>query len=246
MLNIDLLSQSAVEKWNTEREAVITDDLQDHVYPNLFHTQLSGLSLQSINLYGAQMNGVDLRYSDLTDAYLVKSRLLGTSFAWANLTNAVICESEILGSAFHKAKMVGCDLSGLSMRDGDISQAVLHGSNLCKSIFSDISFAGSSLCGATLDCAIFSNTAFSETDMTGSSVSGTVFSDVDMRGIVGLDTVKCEKPAEITLSTFVKSEWQIPEVFLRVCGIADDVIAYAKSRASKKPQQPIFPWKTRS
>jgi TIR domain len=53
--------------------------------------------------------------------------------------------------------------------------------------------------------------------------------DTDLRLAKGLDSVRHGGPSEISVSTLYKSGGNIPEAFLRGCGVPDELITYSHS-----------------
>jgi hypothetical protein len=64
-------------------------------------------------------------------------------------------------------------------------------------------------------------------------MSLTVFADVDLSEAKGLEAVKHEGPSTIGIDTIYKSGGQIPEVFLRGCGVPETLITFARSLVGK-------------
>lgn len=60
---------------------------------------------------------------------------------------------------------------------------------------------------------------------------GTAFADVDLRDVRGLTEATHSGPCTIGIDTLYASGGEIPEVFLRGCGVPDDMIEFARSIA---------------
>ncbi|HEU5230987.1 MAG TPA: toll/interleukin-1 receptor domain-containing protein, partial [Ktedonobacteraceae bacterium] len=60
-------------------------------------------------------------------------------------------------------------------------------------------------------------------------VEYTVFADVDLRSVKGLETVQHRGPSTIGVDALLRSEGEIPEIFLRGVGLNDRFIEYARS-----------------
>ncbi len=72
--------------------------------------------------------------------------------------------------------------------------------------------------------------------MTNAQVAFTTFANLDLRDVDGLDTIHYTGPSTIGIDTLYKSRGQIPEVFLRGCGVPDSMIEYARSLvAAERP-----------
>jgi hypothetical protein len=80
-------------------------------------------------------------------------------------------------------------------------------------------------------------------DLVGASLMGanlgravvwlTVFGDNDLREVKGLEELLHVGPSTIGIDTIYKSKGNIPEVFLRGCGVPEDFIVYMKSLVGK-------------
>lgn len=55
------------------------------------------------------------------------------------------------------------------------------------------------------------------------------FGDVDLSGVIGLDTILHKGPSTIGIDTIYISKGKIPEAFLRGCGVPDNFITYMNS-----------------
>ena len=225
MINTDLLKTSVVA-WNEERKQKITEDLQDYLNPNLKFAMLKGCDLKKAFLFGARLSTADLSRTDLEGSDIRQSNIAGSSFAWANLTDCDLSKSEIWGSSFYKATMIGCDFSDIRLSRGSLNKASFQSADLFGSSIEECDLSYASLNHANLERTIFSNMKMVGTDMRHATMSGTIFCNVDLRRVRGLDTVQHNGPSEITLSTLEKSDWQIPEYFLRGCGVSEEIIKY--------------------
>ena len=68
---------------------------------------------------------------------------------------------------------------------------------------------------------------------TGVTVSATTFADVDLSVAKGLETIQHSGPSTIGIDTIYTSNGEIPEVFLRGCGVPDEFIAYIGSMVGR-------------
>ena len=100
------------------------------------------------------------------------------------------------------------------MRKSDLTRASLTRANL----------RGAFLNGANLTWAIVDNA-----DFTDAKVAGTIFGNNDLSNARGLEFVQHYGPSHISIDTFYESAGNIPEQFLRGCGIPDDFITFIPS-----------------
>jgi hypothetical protein len=145
------------------------------------------------------LSGVDLSRMSLSDA---------------DLSQVIFRDSNLSEVNLHAASLVGADLSGAS----------LHGAQLD---FADLALAN--LNDANLAGAFFFRTALHETVLTNSDflnaqMAFTIISNVDLRRIRNLESVTHHAPSSIGIDTIHKSRGNIPEVFLRGCGVPESFI----------------------
>jgi len=158
-------------------------------------------SNDSIVLDGAKLRGYDLWKADLSEANLIGADLKG-----ANLGRAIIRDSHLLSTNFEEANLGSADLRRAALFDANLSKADL--------IEADLS-------GAHLDRVKFS----------GARIGNTVFSFTILSSAIGLATVQHVFPSSLGVETIQQSNGQIPEIFLRGCGLSDLDIEHAKLAA---------------
>jgi uncharacterized protein YjbI with pentapeptide repeats len=152
----------------------------------------------SFSLNGADLSGLVLRYFDLSSIDLSEAKLNETNLVEANLIGA---------------NLSNADLSKADLNSASLSFAIFEGANLSQT---DLCFAD--LSSASLDYA----------NLTDSYIGHTKFADNDLSETIGLETVHHQTPSSIGIDTLQKSESNIPEAFLRGCGLSDWEIEHAK------------------
>jgi len=95
--------------------------------------------------------------------------------------------------------------------------------------YTDLS--GVDLAGADLNTGAFWYTHLVGADLKNAQIGFTTFGDIDLRRIKGLDTVIHQGPSHLTTSTLYTSFGEIPDVFLRGCGLPDEMIDFVHSIA---------------
>lgn len=171
---------------------------------------------------------VDLSYSYLRDLNLRHTNLLNSILHHADLWNSVFSDS---------------DLSGADLSDTDISQASFDRANLSNAILidSDISFGSfigtnlrnTDLRGVVLNSTFFKRAKLEEANLNLASLNGASFNDLDLRNVKGLATVQHRGPSTVGIDTIYKSKGQIPEIFLRGCGVPEIFIEYMHALTAK-------------
>lgn len=238
--HLDLLKQG-IMLWNQWRE--------DHseIQPNLQEANLSGTNLKGANLRGANLSGAelnradlnqaDLRFANLSGALLRDSDLSNTNLSFADLSKADLSFAILRGTDLRGANLVFADLKGVNTKDvklsdADLSNTHLGDANLLGADLVGANLRGANLRGANLTKANLSLTNLTETDLNEALLSITVFGSIDLRQVKGLENVVHKDPSIIDIQTLIKSEGQIPEVFLRGVGIPESFLEYVRSLSS--------------
>jgi uncharacterized protein YjbI with pentapeptide repeats len=141
----------------------------------------------------------------------------------ADLFGADLRETDLSDANLRLADLRGTDLSDATLkladlRGADLSDANLELADLCRADLFGINLSGANLSGVKLH---------------GVRVGNTVFGDVDLSSAIGLETINHRSPSTIGIDTIYKSNGNIPEVFLRGCGVPDNFIEYIHSLTAK-------------
>jgi uncharacterized protein YjbI with pentapeptide repeats len=209
-----------VEVWNQWRRenAMRPDLIEANLYgANLREADLTGAELRKANLYEANLyeanlGGTDLYKAnlgeaDLTIANLSRVGLSGATLIRANLREADLSEANLSEANLSEANLSEADLARANLREADLTRVNLIGADLFR-----VNLIGANLTRAKLD-----RTNFRETQ-----VGWTTFGDTDLSVVEGLDTVAAHHgPSTIGIDTLYLSNGNIPEVFLRGCGLRD-------------------------
>jgi len=105
----------------------------------------------------------------------------------------------------------------------DLRGAILIGANL----------GGANLSGANLSEADLRVADFSGANLSGAIVARTTFDNNDLSSVKGLVDVDHQGPSTIGIDTLYNSGGNIPDVFLRGCGVPETFITFAKSLVGK-------------
>jgi hypothetical protein len=192
--------------WNKWREK--NPDIQ----PDLSRAVLSRRRLTKVRItrdgydiyYWVNFKNVDLYGADLGGAFLAFADLAQANLAKANLTKADLWRADLEKVNLNSSTLFEANLKKASLEKADLSEAKLAGADFSQAI----------LAGA---------------DFSYARVHGTVFGNNDLSVVEGLDSVKHDGPSIIGIDTLYKSRGSIPEIFLRGCGIPDDLITFIPS-----------------
>ena len=161
----------------------------------------------------------DLSYSNLNELDLMGADLSGTNlerstFGWADLKRV----------NFQKAHLKGTNFDSADLEETSFNMATLFGTYFFSSNLRNASFKGAYLTGTFFSGAIVEGASFGS-----ALLDSIVISNVDMSRVVGLEKTGHSGPSSIGLDTIYKSRGQIPEIFLRGCGVPENFIQYMKS-----------------
>jgi uncharacterized protein YjbI with pentapeptide repeats len=166
----------------------------------------------------------DLTHANLVHADLRFRDLVSADLSRADLRHANLVGAKLAGSHFVEAILVSADLGA-----ADLDGSYLVGANLRRVNLQSTKLYGANLSRANLGGANFNYTALRGANLYGAIVARTTFANVDLREIEGLERIKHRGPSEVGVSTIYRSEGNIPEVFLRGCGVPADFITQIPS-----------------
>jgi len=162
-----------------------------------------------------------------------KDRIYGTDLTGANLHAAFMPEANLnsahlQGADLSDALLSDTNLIGANFVDADLSRARLYETNLQDAILIRAKLIDADLSEANIKGAVLS-----EADFSRAVVDNTTFGDIDLSSVIGLETLRHRGPSTIGIDTIYLSHGNIPEVFLRGCGVLDLFIEYVHSLTAK-------------
>lgn len=200
-------------KFSTDavRELQANDWLADG---SLQGQDLRGVDLSEDSLSYADLSEVDLRYADLSRIWLMNSTLHGTDLRQSKMPNAFIKQSDLRG-----AKLCGMDGTQIKLVESDLRGSVLVDANLSGALL-----LGSDVGGTDLTKTNFSGALIGGSSFENARMNRTIFADVSFEYISGLDSVYHDGPSSIGVDTLYRAKGTIPKVFLRGCGVPENLI----------------------
>jgi hypothetical protein len=166
----------------------------------------------------------------------VEADLRKANLEGANLQGANLEEADLRRAYLHGAYLHGADLSWADLSWADLSWAILYGADLTRANLEGANLSGADLTRANLEGAYLQGAKLDETNMREAWIGWTVFVALDLRDVQGLDTVEHVGPSSIGIDTLYRSQGDIPEAFLRGCGVPDSMIEYAHALvAAERP-----------
>ena len=178
---------------------------------------------------------IDLGWADLNSSVLGRADLgfadlNGTNLKLADLSGAMLRNSKLESAKFNQANLIDESLMGENLKFSDLTDANLSRTflgaeaNLMYSRLVRTNFTQAQLLGAILSYA-----KLDEADLSQAAINNVAFGSVDLGTVRGLESVIHLGPSIIGIDTIYKSKGNIPEGFLRGCGVPEDMIAYARS-----------------
>jgi uncharacterized protein YjbI with pentapeptide repeats len=156
------------------------------------------VDLVHANLLDANMTGANLNYADLFDADLRDANLTRANLRDANLTGASLTEANLSGTNLTGARLTGAWLTGANLTVARLTRANLTDADLTRA------------------------------NLIHAKLYRTIFGDVDLSGVIGLETCQHLGPSIIDHQTLQKSG-RLPLPFLRGVGLPDAFIDYIAS-----------------
>jgi hypothetical protein len=192
------------------------------------HRHIADLS--RADLSRAKLRHIDFRQVDLSHTDLSRADLMNTDLRSADLSNVSFHNSTLDYAHLSHAKLSHVDLSRTSLTAARFNYARLGNANLNHAHLNQADFSHANLCHADLSHANLRDANFSRADLYGANLTNctlgfTNLGSVDLSKAAGLGTVKHSYPSTIGIDTIYESQGNIPEVFLRGCGVPEPFIA---------------------
>jgi len=172
---------------------------------------LTGADLSGADLSSTELTRVDLSHANLSRADLSGAYLSGAKFERANLGAAKLVRTYLPVTRFVRADLERADLSGANLEGANFSRANLTGADLSRA----------NLLKAHFTLSILNNVNLAGADMNNSQLGYTQLGNLDLSTAIGLSTVQHYFPSTLGVDTLYRSGGNIPESFLRGCGLRD-------------------------
>jgi uncharacterized protein YjbI with pentapeptide repeats len=143
---------------------------------SLIDKERSVVSLYAVSLHGADLSGLKLQSADLFNTLLINADLSG-----ADLSSADLSEAQLIGADLRGAALSGTHLSGANLEDADLRGAALSGAHLSGARLGDAELREAILRDADLRDAYLSNADLSGADLSSADLRGSYLNDADLR-----------------------------------------------------------------
>ena len=170
------------------------------------HLKILSRGVDEWNRWRAENPGVE---PDLREVHLNAEILVGINFS-----NTFLLEATIINSEAALADFTGAFLKEVNFNETNLEEASLR--------------------SAALTWTIFSHAQLAEADFTGAHLGWTTFGDNDLSEVKGLDDAIHIGPSIVGVETIYRSKGNIPEAFLRGCGVPDELIVNARALATAR------------
>lgn len=219
--HVAILKQG-VDVWNQWRED------NPEIIPDLFRIDLGEADLSNANLCQADLSQAnlsraDLKKADLKDADLSDSKLNATLLVNANFSGASLIKSDLIGADLRGAILHRVFLLGVNFREANLLEATISQSTIKYTNFQSAILWATTIRNCDLDGVIFRDAQFSFTTLA----------DLDLSDSSGLESIIHTGPSTIGIDTLYRSGGNIPEAFLRGCGVPEEFIEHTRGLFGK-------------
>ncbi len=163
---------AAIAAWN--KTSAVSLDLQG--------ASLRGIDLRFSNLQNCSLTGADLREADLSGAQLTRANLQGTDLTGARLSFANLLWSCLAGAKLPGAEMSYSKMDYTDWADADLAQATLRGATLLQAKLKGARLEKAQLGLANLMNADLSGANLAGADLTAATLCMANLSGADLSG----------------------------------------------------------------
>ena len=218
--------EDGIKKWNAlGREVRLGIDLSA---TNLRGCNLQGTNFQESRLYRADLREANLQGANFKEACLHSARLNG-----ANIERAKLSSARMQGAILFRADLRGAQLHGANLLGANLSEANLEGANLEGANLAEASLRDANLANANLERSSFRRTRLENANLANAVFGWSSFSNVELSKAKGLGQSNHIGPSSLGTDTLIKSKGDIPEEFLRGCGLAEEWIMHVRTLIEK-------------
>ncbi len=173
-----------------------------------------------------------------TQLNLSEANLFSADLSRADLSRANLRGANLIEANLREAKLSGAELSWVRLSDADLRAADLNTAHLNRADLSRVGLSGVDLGTADLFRANFANSDIGNANFQNALLGYTILAGIDLSTARGLETVRHVAPSSIGVDTLFKSSGNIPEAFLRGCGVPEILIeSLSKLVGAMEPSQ---------
>jgi len=190
---------------------------------NLHRANLRNADLSKADLSGADLSGVDLHNAKLSGAELLNANLICASIIGADLSDTRLLHAFLSGANLYDANLSRANLGDAKLNDADLAGANLIGTNLHDAFLGGANLSRANLSNAVLIGANLHDADFSGADLYLAQFGSTTFGETNLSTAKNLENCRHVGRSYVDFLTLMHSK-TLPEVFLRGCGLSDELI----------------------
>jgi uncharacterized protein YjbI with pentapeptide repeats len=149
---------------------------------SLQRLDLHGANLSSAYLWGADLSGTNLRQAMLAGAMLRSANLTGADLRQADLQHANLIDAELASARLDGVNLTGALLGGAHLTNLQLVNFNLHGFDLRYAQLNDTNLTRADLSDINLRSAVLTDVNLTQADLTRADLSGS-----DLRGAILTD-----------------------------------------------------------
>ncbi len=195
--------KQGVKVWNEWREQNPTTEI------DLDRAILHDSNLRSVDFHNASMYEVNLSFADLQESNLSNAKLMQADLRESDLSNTWLGGSLLMEADVTHTNLTSAYMRGATLMKTNFTNSILNGANLRNTDLTQTNFISASL---------------EQADLTDATCFQTIFAARGLSTAKGLDTIRHIGPSIIWFDTLSQSKPRLPNVFLRGCGLPEELI----------------------
>jgi hypothetical protein len=224
--HLEILKQG-VDVWNQWREN------NPWIIPDLWGVDLSDAQIPKINFQGVNLVDADFSNADLTQANFISANIRKGNFTKANLSRSVFQGAKLDNANFTKAYAQNAVFTKAHLYEACFTEANLSGSDFTEANMERTKLDGTNLTKTNLFGVNFTQALLYRVNLTNATIGNTVFANAKLYWVTGLKSLSHKTSSSISIDTILMFRGDIPDIFLRGCGLPDEFIEYIPSLTRK-------------
>ena len=221
-----------IQEWNKLR--IFGAEIPHLIRADLSGANLSGARLIQVHLEGANLEGADLRRANLEETHLFRANLFRADLRGANLRGANLEGAFLAWARLERANLNNANLEGATLARARLEKANLARARLEKANLDNANLEGADLEEANLGGANLVSANLGTANLTGADFKRALFSrtvlDNDLSQAKRLDLAGHRGRSVLSFDSIISFTADLPEHFLKGCGIQDEDIEYFRGR----------------
>ncbi len=193
---------------------------------NIIAGDMKGIRLNKSQIINSIFTKINLNQAKFNGVYIDNSEFKNNDFKQADLSDAILHSTTFMDSifsysGFYKTKMYSVDMSNCLFQEVDLEESYLEYSNFDRAKLIEVNFRGS----------VMHHVSFINSDFIKSIFGNTIMGSVDLSKALNLDGIRHRAPSSIGIDTIISAKGNLPEGFLKGCGLNDlaiEMVTYTK------------------